>query len=91
MLAFLWNLGAFIVALGILITAHEFGHFYVARRCGVRVQRFFYRFGKAIWHRIGKDGTEYVVAMIPLGGYVKMLDERVEEVPPELQHESFNR
>lgn len=91
MLAFLWNLGAFIVALGILITAHEFGHFYVARRCGVRVQRFSIGFGKAIWHRIGKDGTEYVVAMIPLGGYVKMLDERVEEVPPELQHESFNR
>ncbi|QUN04877.1 sigma E protease regulator RseP [Shewanella yunxiaonensis] len=91
MLAFLWNLGAFIVALGILITAHEFGHFYIARRCGVRVLRFSIGFGKAIWRHVDKDGTEYVVAMIPLGGYVKMLDERVEDVPPELQGESFNR
>ncbi|MFQ6371260.1 sigma E protease regulator RseP [Shewanella sp. YIC-542] len=91
MLDFLWSLGAFIVALGILITAHEFGHYYVARRCGVKVLRFSIGFGKAIWRRVGKDGTEYVVALIPLGGYVKMLDERVEEVPPELQHQSFNR
>ncbi|BDM65316.1 zinc metalloprotease [Shewanella sp. NFH-SH190041] len=88
---FLWNLGSFIVALGLLITAHEYGHFWVARRCGVKVERFSIGFGKAIWRRIGKDGTEYVIALIPLGGYVKMLDERVEPVPAELQSQAFNR
>ncbi|EKT4489526.1 sigma E protease regulator RseP [Shewanella algae] len=91
MFDFLWNLGAFIVALGILITAHEYGHFWVARRCGVKVERFSIGFGKAIWRRLGKDGTEYVIAMIPLGGYVKMLDERVEDVPEELKDQAFNR
>lgn len=91
MLDFFWNLGSFIVALGLLITAHEYGHFYVARRCGVKVERFSIGFGKAIWRKVGKDGTEYVVAMIPLGGYVKMLDERVEEVPDEFKHQAFNR
>lgn len=91
MLDFLWNLGSFIVALGLLITAHEYGHFYVARRCGVKVERFSIGFGKAIWRKVGKDGTEYVIAMIPLGGYVKMLDERVEDVPDELKDQAFNR
>ncbi|PIW61071.1 sigma E protease regulator RseP [Shewanella sp. CG12_big_fil_rev_8_21_14_0_65_47_15] len=91
MLDFLWNLGSFIVALGLLITAHEYGHFYIARRCGVKVERFSIGFGKAIWRRVGKDGTEYVLAMIPLGGYVKMLDERVEDVPDELKDQAFNR
>ncbi|MFS1438016.1 sigma E protease regulator RseP [Shewanella sp. 10N.286.48.A6] len=91
MLDFLWNLGSFIVALGILITVHEYGHFWVARRCGIKVERFSIGFGKAIWRKVGKDGTEYVVAMIPLGGYVKMLDERVEEVPEELLDQAFNR
>ncbi|WP_299008609.1 sigma E protease regulator RseP [uncultured Shewanella sp.] len=91
MLDFLWNLGAFFVALGILITAHEYGHFWVARRCGVKVERFSIGFGKAIWRRIGKDGTEYVLAIIPLGGYVKMLDERVDDVPDELLSQAFNR
>ena len=76
MLDFLWNLGSFIVALGLLITAHEYGHFYVARRCGVKVERFSIGFGKAIWRKVGQDGTEYVIAMIPLGGYVKLLDGR---------------
>ncbi|MBQ4888475.1 sigma E protease regulator RseP [Shewanella sp. MMG014] len=91
MLDFLWNLGSFIVALGILITAHEYGHFWVARRCGIKVERFSIGFGKAIWRKVGQDGTEYVVAMIPLGGYVKMLDERVEDVPEELKEQAFNR
>ncbi|WP_153916406.1 sigma E protease regulator RseP [Shewanella sp. TC10] len=91
MFDFLWNLGSFIVALGILITAHEYGHFWVARRCGIKVERFSIGFGKAIWRKVGKDGTEYVVAMIPLGGYVKMLDERVEDVPEELKDQAFNR
>ncbi|MGL5047013.1 MAG: sigma E protease regulator RseP [Shewanella sp.] len=91
MLDFFWNLGSFIVALGLLITAHEYGHFYVARRCGVKVERFSIGFGKAIWRRVGQDGTEYVLAMIPLGGYVKMLDERVEDVADELKDQAFNR
>ncbi|ARD21732.1 sigma E protease regulator RseP [Shewanella japonica] len=91
MLDFLWNLGSFIVVLGILITAHEYGHFWVARRCGIKVERFSIGFGKAIWRKVGQDGTEYVVAMIPLGGYVKMLDERVEDVPEELKDQAFNR
>lgn len=90
MLGFLWSLGAFIVALGILVAVHEWGHFYVARRCGVQVERFSIGFGKPLWRRIGKSGTEYVVAMIPLGGYVRMLDGRVDDVPPELEHKAFN-
>ena len=87
---FLWSLAAFIVALGILITVHEFGHFWVARRCGVTVERFSIGFGRALWRRKDKLGTEYVIALIPLGGYVKMLDERVDTVPPERRHEAFN-
>ncbi|MGQ0798823.1 MAG: RIP metalloprotease RseP [Pseudomarimonas sp.] len=79
-----------IVALGVLVTFHEFGHFWVARRCGVRVLRFSVGFGKPLWKRIGKDGTEYVVAAIPLGGYVKMLDEREVDVLPEDRHQAFN-
>ncbi|WP_318393084.1 sigma E protease regulator RseP [Enterobacter sp.] len=90
MLSILWNLAAFIIALGVLITVHEFGHFWVARRCGVRVERFSIGFGKALWRRTDKQGTEFVIALIPLGGYVKMLDERVEPVLPELRHTAFN-
>lgn len=90
MLSILWNLAAFIVALGILITVHEFGHFWVARRCGVRVERFSIGFGKALWRRSDRHGTEFVIALIPLGGYVKMLDERVEPVSPEHRHFAFN-
>ena len=90
MLSVLWNLAAFIIALGVLITVHEFGHFWVARRCGVRVERFSIGFGKALWRRVDKQGTEFVIALIPLGGYVKMLDERVEPVAPEIRHYAFN-
>jgi regulator of sigma E protease len=71
-----------IVTLGILVTFHEFGHFWVARRYGVKVLRFSIGFGKAVKSWYGKDGTEYCVAWIPLGGYVKMLDAREGEVPP---------
>ncbi len=71
-----------LVTLGVLVTFHEFGHYWVARRCGVKVLRFSVGFGKAIWKRIGKDGTEYQIAAIPLGGYVKMLDAREGEVAP---------
>lgn len=91
MLSFIWNACFFIIALGILVAIHEFGHFWVARRCGVKVERFSIGFGKRLWSHIGRDGTEYVIAMIPLGGYVKMLDERVEAVPKSLQPFAFNR
>ena len=76
----LFNIVAFIVVIGILVTFHEYGHFWVARRCGVKVLRFSIGFGKPIYSWQGADGTEYVVARIPLGGYVKMLDERNDAV-----------
>jgi len=80
MLDILINIISFIVVIGVLVTFHEYGHFWVARRFGVKVLRFSVGFGKPIatWH--GKDGTEYVLAQIPLGGYVKMLDERTDDV-----------
>jgi regulator of sigma E protease len=90
-LSFLISLVSFIVALGILVAVHEWGHFWVARRCGVKVQRFSIGFGKALWRRTDKLGTEYVIAAIPLGGYVKMLDERVDEVSEEDLPYAFNR
>ena len=90
MLSIIWSFVAFIVALGVLITVHEFGHFWVARRCGVKVERFSIGFGKSLWRRRDRQGTEFVIALIPLGGYVKMLDERVESVPAELRHQAFN-
>jgi len=77
--------------LGILVSVHEFGHFWVARRCGVKVLTFSVGFGRALWRRVGRDGTEYVIAAIPLGGYVKMLDEREAPVPPEELSAAFNR
>lgn len=88
---FFWNLLSFIVALGLLVAIHEYGHFWVARRCGVFVERFSIGFGKALWRKTAKDGTEYVIAAIPLGGYVKMLDERVAEVPDDKLDGAFNR
>ncbi len=80
-----------LVALGILVTFHEYGHFWVARRFGVKVLRFSVGFGKPLWTKIGKDGTEYVIAALPLGGYVKMLDEREGNVPPELLSQAFTQ
>ena len=78
-----------IVTLGLLVTFHEFGHYWVARRCGVRVLRFSVGFGRALWSRTGRDGTEYVVAAIPLGGYVKMLDAREGKVPEDERAQEF--
>ena len=89
---FLFSAVAFIVALGLLISIHEYGHFWVARRVGVKVLKFSVGFGKAIWSRRGKvDGTEYAIGAIPLGGYVKMLDEREGDVAPEEVASAFNR
>lgn len=85
------NVLAVIVVLGLLVTFHEFGHFWVARRCGVKVLRFSVGFGKPLWSRVDRYGTEFAVAAIPLGGYVKMLDEREAPVPVEEQHRAFNR
>ncbi|NOR51725.1 MAG: RIP metalloprotease RseP, partial [Gammaproteobacteria bacterium] len=83
---------SFIVVLSLLIAVHEYGHFWVARRCGVKVLRFSIGFGHALWRHKGKvDGTEYVIAAIPLGGYVKMLDEREGEVDQSEMHRAFNR
>ncbi len=90
MITILWNLLFFLIALGILITIHEFGHFWVARKCQVKVERFSIGFGKALFNKKGQDGTEYTLAMIPLGGYVKMLDERVDDVPEKLKAHAFN-
>jgi regulator of sigma E protease len=80
--SFLGSVFWLLVTLGILVTFHEFGHYWVARRCGVKVLRFSVGFGKAVWKRVSRDGTEYQVAIIPLGGYVKMLDAREGEVDP---------
>ncbi|MDU9393173.1 RIP metalloprotease RseP [Pseudomonas sp. zfem002] len=80
-----------LVALGVLVTFHEFGHFWVARRCGVKVLRFSVGFGMPLFRWHDRQGTEFVIAAIPLGGYVKMLDEREADVPPALAEQSFNR
>lgn len=74
---FIWSIGAFIVALGLVVTFHEYGHFWVARKCGVKILTFSVGFGKPLWSWKGKDNTQYQVAAIPLGGYVKMLDHEV--------------
>ncbi|MGN6321272.1 MAG: RIP metalloprotease RseP [Dyella sp.] len=86
---FLGSVFWLLVTLGVLVTFHEFGHYWVARRCGVKVLRFSVGFGNAIWKRIGRDGTEYQIAAIPLGGYVKMLDAREGEVDPALRDQEF--
>lgn len=84
------TVAAFLVAIAILVVIHEFGHYWVARRCGVRVLRFSLGFGKPLWTRKDSHGTEWVLAPIPLGGYVSMLDEREAPVPERLRHEAFN-
>jgi len=79
-----------VVSLGLLVTFHEFGHYWVARRCGVDVLRFSVGFGKPLWSRRDRHGTEFVVAALPLGGYVRMLDEREGNVHPAERHRAFN-
>ncbi|OQA31716.1 MAG: Regulator of sigma-E protease RseP [Betaproteobacteria bacterium ADurb.Bin341] len=88
----LYTLLAFLVVLGILIVVHELGHLVVARLCGVKVLRFSVGFGKPLWSRkFGADQTEWAIAVFPLGGYVKMLDEREGEVAEEERHRAYNR
>lgn len=81
----------FIVALSLLVVIHEFGHFWVARRCGVKVLKFSVGFGRTLLKKTSQNGTEYILAAIPLGGYVKMLDEREGEVHPDELRHAFNR
>ncbi len=87
----LYTIAITLFSLGVLIAIHEFGHFWVARRCGVRVERFSIGFGMPLLRWRDKLDTEYVIAAIPLGGYVKMLDERVDEITPGMEHLAFNR
>ena len=93
----LLTIPAFLLAIGVLVTVHEFGHFWVARKLGVKVLRFSIGFGKPLWRRVSKDAdkVEYVLAALPFGGYVKMLDERECEdgcaIPEHEVHRAFNR
>jgi regulator of sigma E protease len=89
-LDFIQTVLAFVVTLGILVTIHEWGHFYVARLCGVKVLRFSVGFGKVFYSRKDKQGTEFALAAIPLGGYVKMLDEREGVVEGHQKQQAFN-
>ena len=88
----LHTIAAFVIALGALVIVHEYGHYLVARLCGIKVLRFSIGFGFPLWkRRFGRDQTEWVVAAVPLGGYVKMLDEREGEVAPQELDRAFNR
>jgi len=92
MTKFLFYLSAFALVLGVLIVFHELGHYLAARRLGVKVLRFSIGFGRPLWsRRLGRDGTEWAIAAFPLGGYVKMLDEREGPVSTEELSRSFNR
>ncbi|MFA6443171.1 MAG: site-2 protease family protein, partial [Sterolibacterium sp.] len=89
---FAYYLGAFALALGLLIVVHELGHFIVARLCGIKVLRFSVGFGRPLLvKRYGTDKTEWAISAFPLGGYVKMLDEREGPVEPQELHRAFNR
>ena len=92
MTSLIYTVFAFVVAISVLVVVHEFGHYWVARRMGVKVLRFSVGFGKPLWtRRFGRDKTEWVVAAIPLGGYVKMLDEREGRVAKRDVARAFNR
>ena len=85
------TIGYFILTLAILVTVHEYGHYWVGRRCGVKALTFSVGFGPSLWRRTDKNGTEWVVAALPLGGYVRFLDEREGAVPSDEQPFCFNR
>ncbi|MGY4676831.1 sigma E protease regulator RseP [Pasteurella sp. P03HT] len=90
-MSFLWSFFSFIIVIGVLVAVHEYGHFWAARKCGIKVHRFSIGFGKVLWSRKDKLGTEFVISAIPLGGYVKMLDGRNEEVPADLTSQAFDK
>ncbi len=84
--------GAFLLALGLLVLIHELGHYFAARRCGVKVLRFAIGFGPIMWsRRFGSDQTEWAIGLLPLGGYVKMLDEREGDVAASELSRTFNQ
>ncbi|HCX26209.1 MAG TPA: RIP metalloprotease RseP, partial [Cellvibrionales bacterium] len=85
------TIGYFILTLAILVTVHEYGHYWVGRRCGVKALTFSVGFGPSLWRRTDKNGTEWVIAALPLGGYVRFLDEREGSVPSDEQPFCFNR
>jgi regulator of sigma E protease len=87
----LYTIALTLGTLAVLVAIHEFGHFWVARRCGVQVLRFSIGFGTSLYSWHDRQGTQYSIAAIPLGGYVKMLDEREGEVPASELHRAFNR
>ncbi len=87
----LFTLLAFAIALGVLITFHEYGHYWVARRCGVRVERFSVGFGKVLLRRFDRNGTEWALSAIPLGGYVKFQDDAEPGATPEAARGAFNQ
>ncbi|WP_025770439.1 RIP metalloprotease RseP [Thioalkalivibrio sp. HK1] len=88
----LYAVAGFVIAIGVLVAVHEFGHYWVARRCGIKVLKFSIGFGRPIVHyRAGRDRTEYALSAIPLGGYVRMLDEHEGEVDESERHRAFNR
>ena len=89
-MSFLFTLISFVVAISILVAIHEYGHYIVAKKLGVKILRFSIGFGKPLWlKRFGKDQTEFVIAALPLGGFVKMLDKRETEVDESEQHREF--
>src|SRR5437868_4751984 len=92
MMDILQKLFAFLVVLSVLVVIHELGHYLVARWCGVKVLRFSVGFGRIIWaRRYGADRTEWAISAVPLGGYVKMADEREGDVSPADLPRAFNR
>nr|WP_136251638.1 RIP metalloprotease RseP [Ningiella ruwaisensis] len=84
------NILFFVIALSILVAVHEWGHYIVAKWCKVKVLRFSIGFGKPLYKRVTSSGMEFVIAGIPLGGYVRLLDDRVDDVPPELENATLN-
>src|SRR5438034_8920194 len=87
-----YKIVAFLITLGLLVVFHELGHFVVARWCGVKVLRFSVGFGRIVWsRRVGPDATEWALSAVPLGGYVKMVDEREGHVAAADLPRAFNR
>ncbi|KGQ71469.1 zinc metallopeptidase RseP [Chelonobacter oris] len=86
----LWYVFAFLIVIGVLVFVHEYGHFWAARKCGIKVLRFSIGFGKVLWSKTDRHGTEFAVSMIPLGGYVNMLDSKVEDVPQALRGQDYS-
>ncbi|MFT6269366.1 MAG: regulator of sigma E protease [Alphaproteobacteria bacterium] len=80
MLPIIWNIASFVIALSILVAVHEWGHYYVAKLCKVKILKFSIGFGKPLYKRVTSSGMEFIIASIPLGGYVRMLDGRVDQV-----------